>query len=197
MPPGCQTALVGRDVQGTDARPFRSGRVPARRLVLVVIDELEPWSLYFLLWRCSAFHIRMSTRPSSRTRVGYTNLVTPRPRTRESPTKSIATLNATAPLGHVRARWLGRSEGQGPARRADDEGVQQTGTLRIHRVGPDISCRCLNQKGRVTDERDANGGAVPFRRPLRRFVNTRRPPCFGARTTFAERPSMVRGELLV
>src|SRR2546426_1478837 len=66
MPPGCQTALVRRDVQGTDARPFRSGRVPARRLVLVVIDELKPWSLYFSfveMFRVSHPHVNTSEFP--------------------------------------------------------------------------------------------------------------------------------------
>ena len=45
----------------------------------------------------------------------------------------------------------------------------------IHRVGQDVSCRRLNQKRRVTDERDDGGGAVQRRRPSRRLVDTRRP----------------------
>ena len=40
------------------------------------------------------------------------------------------------------------------------EQVQRTGALGIHRIGQDVSRRRLNQKRRVTDERDDGGRAV-------------------------------------
>ena len=57
------------------------------------------------------------------------------------------------------------------------EQVQRTCTLGIHRVGQDVPCRRLNQKRRVTDERDDGAGAVECRRPSRRLVDVRRPGC--------------------
>ena len=55
------------------------------------------------------------------------------------------------------------------------EHIQRTCTLGIHRVREDVSCCRLDQKGRVTDERDDRPRAIQSRRQPRRFVNPRRP----------------------
>src|SRR6266487_3970649 len=57
------------------------------------------------------------------------------------------------------------------------EHIPRTCTLGIHGMSQDVSCRSLNQKRRVTNERDDGGGAVQLWRRLRRLVDTGRPRC--------------------
>ena len=57
--------------------------------------------------------------------------------------------------------------------------VQRACALGVHRVGQDVPRRRLNQKRRVTDERDDGDGAVQSRRPSRR--RRRHAPASGVR----------------
>ena len=58
---------------------------------------------------------------------------------------------------------------------ARSQDVERAGTRGIHRVGQNIPCAGLNQKGRMTDERDDGDCAIERGRALKRLVDASRP----------------------
>ena len=76
---------------------------------------------------------------------------------------------------HGRDGWQVVEPHRGRTHSSWADHVQRTGTLRVDRIREDVSRRRLNQKRRVSDERDDGAGAVERGRLLWRLVDPGRP----------------------